>query len=212
MPDPKTDKFWNDCFSQSSNNYKSLAQVDFSTTINRLRQYRVNKVLDLGCGYGHWSVALAKDGFQMTAVDLSSTATKIVGDWAKKENLCIPVVTCLAQDLDLPEASFDAVICNSVLDHLRIEDARTAVENVKNVLKPAGVAYASFDGFEDEDQYEHETFDDGAWRFTKGKFAGMIWRYYSDQEIYDLCHRFKIVEFTVAKNGRRFVWLLKQTD
>lgn len=60
-----------------------------AVAINLLKKLRSlfkgNKVLDIGCGLGHFSEAMFKEGFNVTAVDVSETAIK-------RARTCFPYV------------------------------------------------------------------------------------------------------------------------
>ncbi len=45
------------------------------------------KVFEIGCGYGDNSIWLAKQGFEVTAIDLSEEAIRYAIDNAKKEGV-----------------------------------------------------------------------------------------------------------------------------
>jgi len=51
-----------------------------------------------------------------------------------------------ARDVPYPEDSFDAVTANHVLYHLDDADRETALAEIRRVLKPGGVCYASTNG------------------------------------------------------------------
>jgi ubiquinone/menaquinone biosynthesis C-methylase UbiE len=229
MPDifEENKKFWEKCFAESDFDFKSLADKDFSATIRQLKKYQVQKVLDLGCGYGHWSIALAKVGFMVKAVDISSEAIKKVRKWADEEQLSIDTVVCPAQEIDFTDEKFDAVICNSVLDHIPFVDTLKAMSNIINILKPGGIAYISFDGLEEEDEKEFVLLDDGTRRYVSKKCKGKLWRFYDNKEIRSLCKDMEVLEpnFSLRKkssiirnkrnkvksNGKREVWLRKKS-
>ena len=93
---------------------------------------------------------LSKAGFRVTAVDISSEAIRRVKTWANEEKLSIDTKVCLAQEIhSLMDKDFDAVICNSVLDHMTFADASKVMQGIKDVLKLGGIAYLSFDGLEE---------------------------------------------------------------
>src|SRR4030042_6407587 len=67
-------------------------------------------LLDLACGEGSFAVAMAKEGVQMTGVDLSPHILQLARERAKKENVSVEF---LLQDIrSLPfEERFDLVTC-----------------------------------------------------------------------------------------------------
>ena len=46
-------------------------------------------ILDLGCGLGRHAILFAKNGFNVTACDLSEYGVNHLNEWANKENLKI---------------------------------------------------------------------------------------------------------------------------
>lgn len=91
------------------------------------------RVLELGCGMGHFTRELAKTGASVVAVDISEellaqarTAETTGLVEFRREN---------AYELTLPDASFDAVVGSSVLHHL---DLGRALAESFRVLRPGG--------------------------------------------------------------------------
>jgi len=209
MKEQLTEKFWNHCFAKPNSDYTALINRDYTATLALLRKHKVKKVLDLGCGYGHWSIVLSKNGFKLTSVDISPVAINILDNWANKENIEIITKVCAAQKMKFPKESFTAVICNSVLDHMLLNDTKRVVNKIKNILKPNGIVYLSFDGFEEENKNHYEILPDGTWLFKKGKHKGMLWRYFTNNEILNLCKEFTVIRFSTKSNGKRSLWLCK---
>jgi SAM-dependent methyltransferase len=184
---------------------------DLSDIVNRLRAASTVDVLDLGCGLGRWSMTLARAGFRILAVDLSSEAVRIVRERAQREGLAIGTAVCAAQELSQLGIRADAVVCNSVLDHMRLPDAELAAAGMLQVLKPGGLEFVSFDGpaetgNEAETASSHVVGSDGTWDYVAGPRKGMVWRFYDDAEIRRLFRQFEEVEFSVAANGQRRAW------
>ncbi len=186
------------------------AERDWSWLIGRLRSEGAGKVLDLGCGRGHCSVALARAGFSVTAIDISQIAVERLRARAAEENLPIEAFVCPAQTLPL-DLRFDAVIANSVLDHMFKEEAQEAMRRIRIVLRQGGLLLLGMDGPPDEEDqnYPHIVFPDGTWQFLGGRRDRMLWRFWTDGEIEELLSGFRIEEREVRPNGRRRFWAKK---
>jgi ubiquinone/menaquinone biosynthesis C-methylase UbiE len=172
-------------------------------------------VIDLGCGFGRWSLVLARAGFRVLAVDISSEAMIITRERTQRESLTVATAVCAAQELSRLGIRADAVVCNSVLDHMRLTDAQEAVREIVQVLKPSGLTYVSFDGPAEpgtDVQPDHSVSADGTWVYVAGPRKGMTWRFYDDAEIRYLFQAFEELEVAVAANGKREAWFRKPAN
>ncbi len=203
-------RYWEKRFANSDLHVKPPSPQKVSEMIKRLQEHRAHKVLDLGCGLGPWSVALAKAGFQVKAVDISSGAIRSVQKWADKQGLFVETEVCSAQEFVLTGQSFDALICNAVLHHMPLAEASKTMLNIKNILKPDGIAYISFAGPQEEEKQKFVTLDDGTRRYTQGERKGMLYRFYTNEEIKSLCGDLEILEFIEKENGNREMWIRKR--
>ena len=84
------------------------AEIDFLIEKGQLKSG--SKVLDLMCGYGRHTLALARNGIRVTAVDNLSVYVDELREISRKENLA---VTCVEDDVIEyePTEIFDMVIC-----------------------------------------------------------------------------------------------------
>ncbi|HEU4326029.1 MAG TPA: magnesium protoporphyrin IX methyltransferase [Roseiflexaceae bacterium] len=73
-------------------------------------------VLDAGCGTGLLTLALARRGHRVTAVDLAPQMANATAEAARRNGLEGRVV-CRSGDLEQVEGRFDAVACLDVLVH-----------------------------------------------------------------------------------------------
>ncbi len=93
-------------------------------------------VLDIGCGSGALSAELLKSGRQVTSQDLSERMVEMCRTHLEKQGLSSERVR-LGSVEDIPErATFDAVICLDVIEH--IEDDIAALETMRAALAPKG--------------------------------------------------------------------------
>ena len=98
-------------------------------------------VLDLGCGLGRHSILFAKEGFKVTAIDISRDAVKKLREWEKNENV---IITSKVGDiLHLPFATdgFDYIWSYHVISHTDTEGFKQIVSEIKRVIKPEGQIY-----------------------------------------------------------------------
>jgi ubiquinone/menaquinone biosynthesis C-methylase UbiE len=98
------------------------------------------RVLDLACGAGSQSIQAAKrvgpEG-RVVACDISATMLEHVRRNAARADLQnVETLECAAEDLQEPEASFDASICR--LGLMLFPSPRKALDAVRRGLKPGG--------------------------------------------------------------------------
>jgi ubiquinone/menaquinone biosynthesis C-methylase UbiE len=104
---------------------------------------RGRHALDLGAGRGIASYALAKDGFDVIALEPDPSTLVGAGairSLAKSENLPIRAVQEFSEKLPFSDATFDVVFARAVLHHTR--DLGAACQEIYRVLKPGGMLLA----------------------------------------------------------------------
>jgi arsenite methyltransferase len=96
-------------------------------------------VLDVGCGAGATASYLAKTyGCRVVGLDLRESMIALSAERARKEGVPDLVEFRVADALDLPfdDATFDAVLCESVATF--IENKQQVVNELSRVVKPGG--------------------------------------------------------------------------
>ncbi|MEM8760085.1 MAG: bifunctional 2-polyprenyl-6-hydroxyphenol methylase/3-demethylubiquinol 3-O-methyltransferase UbiG [Pseudomonadota bacterium] len=93
--------------------------------------------LDLGCGGGFLSEALAERGATVSGIDPAAEAIAAARAHAENEGLEIRYDTGVGEALPYPDASFDIVVCVDVLEH--VESVPTVLDEIERVLKPGGI-------------------------------------------------------------------------
>jgi SAM-dependent methyltransferase len=97
------------------------------------------RVLDLGCGAGHVSFAVAPRAKAVVAYDLSADMLDVVARAAADRGFAnIATRQGVAEHLPFPDASFDCVLSRYSAHHWRDFDA--GLSEAARVLKPGGIA------------------------------------------------------------------------
>lgn len=95
--------------------------------------------VDLGCGSGQVTLALAPRVASVLAVDISEKMIALLLDNARAKGIENVEGTALpVEQLDFARGSVDLVVTNYALHHLRDEDKPVLVERVHGWLRPGG--------------------------------------------------------------------------
>ena len=93
-------------------------------------------VLDLGCSGGFMAEALAARGARVTGIDPAEGAIAAARAHARAQGLRIGYDLGVGEALPYDAASFDAVVCVDVLEH--VADLHKVMSQVARVLRPGG--------------------------------------------------------------------------
>ena len=96
------------------------------------------RLLDIGCGWGRWSLAAATAGFDVVGIDPSLGAVLTARRVAKQLGLRATFLVADGRSLPFPDGSFATVFSYSVLQHVAAESVDGTLAEVRRVLEPGG--------------------------------------------------------------------------
>ena len=121
-------------------------QVEYITTMKYIHKYLEDMpqaaILDIGAGTGRYSVALAQEGYDVTAVELVKYNLGIL----KSKNSSVKAYQGNALNLKrFADESFDMTLLFGPMYHLYTkEDKQKALAEAKSVTKPNGIILVAY--------------------------------------------------------------------
>lgn len=121
--------------------YTALRRLIFQSLELELPDWRDKRILDVGCGTGAILERLGNPE-RNVGIDLAPEAVSLSKQRGlnnvRQGDICA---------LSFSDASFDAVICSSVLYHQWVDDVESAVREMHRVLRPGGVVLINVPAF-----------------------------------------------------------------
>lgn len=94
-------------------------------------------MLDLGCGGGYMSEALAERGAHVVGVDPSAASLEAARRHAAQAGLRIDYRLGIGEAVPAANGSMDRVVCVDVLEH--VQDLSKVLSEIRRVLRPGGI-------------------------------------------------------------------------
>lgn len=112
--------------------------------VDTLRRYAEfspsgKRVLDIGCGDAGVLIAFAEEGARCAGIELDEKSLARAAVRAEEHGVEIDLRSGIAEALPWPDASFDLVILDNVLEH--VTDRPKTLDEIHRVLAPGGLLY-----------------------------------------------------------------------
>ena len=122
-------------------------QLEYCTTMTYIHRYaaKQSKILEVGAGTGRYSIALAKEGMDVTAVELVESNLAVLRENSKGIG-SIQSFQGDATDLSrFPDNSFDVTLSFGPMYHMyETDEVNCAIDEAIRVTKPNGVILFAF--------------------------------------------------------------------
>ena len=110
---------------------------DRNEPLQYLPRKEYGTVLDLGCGKGRFSHVLSEFSSEVYAADIDSNQLSSF-NWFKQN---IHRIQSAGQSLPFPDATFDLVVCFTVIEHVPPEDNGQFLNEIYRVMKEDATLY-----------------------------------------------------------------------
>ena len=104
----------------------------------RLWQGKGERLLDIGCNWGRWSIAAARKGFKPVGIDPSLDAVLAARRVSHQLGVETDFVVGDARFLPFADDAFETVFSYGVFQHFSKENVRISLDEVVRVLVPGG--------------------------------------------------------------------------
>lgn len=107
------------------------------------------KILELGCGSGRNSIAIAAEGFSVFAIDYNEQSVNMTLDRAQKFGVLVDAQQGDIKELPFPNEFMDGVIAWGLFFLFEVEDIKKALLESRRVLKDGGLNFANWRASDD---------------------------------------------------------------
>nr|WP_319998188.1 class I SAM-dependent methyltransferase [uncultured Draconibacterium sp.] len=111
---------------------KEIDTIEEKLIANALKKVPKGKMLELGCGTGHWTELFVSKGFDVIATDISDAMLH----QAIEKNLDAEILKADAGELPFKNESFDVVATVTMMEFVNSKEV--VLNEIYRVLKPGG--------------------------------------------------------------------------
>lgn len=199
-------EWWDNFYSDKERNIPFYISVPDENLIQYIESGLLNigRALDIGCGNGRNSLFLAKKGFTVVGIDLSSESISYANEHHTHANVEFKSISFF--DLEYDKESFDFIYDGGCLHHISPHRRPEYLRKVKLLLNPGGnYGMEIFNEKGGADLTDYQVYEErsmkGGLAFSKEKLKGILSEYFSILELREMK---EITDNTAF--GKSFCW------
>lgn len=163
----------------------------------KLKEQGAKSVLDLGCSEGSYSLNIAREGYDVTGVNLFTNSIEVANQRAKEFRLDDHAHFFQSDIMEFEtDKKFDAVMLFEVIEHVR--DPKSLVDKMMSLTEKDGVCYISTpNGTADEKASALGVESENIANF---EFKGHV-RCYTEKSMRELLKDYEILDLMIKQEG-----------
>lgn len=171
--------------------------TDFARKCTAFLKNKESKtLLDLGCGDGRDSIFFAKQGYEVTAADVSPIALQILRRKIKEEK--ITNINVMEQDIlkiDFPEDSFEIIYAHLSLHYFLDKQTTEIIKKIHKILKKEGFLFIKCKSTEDEEFGKGEMLEKNVYVMEEN----YVRHFFDEEYMKEKLQLFKIIQIEKTK-------------
>ncbi len=118
-----SDDEWKRAYNEAWRHHRNecVEETDEELFLRALKE--TGSVADIGCGQGALAIRLAREGYRVTGIDVSSEALDLARARARQKGVSVDWMEGFAEQLPLADKSVDYIVTAHTLEHVRDLDA-----------------------------------------------------------------------------------------
>jgi len=134
------DKYTPEAYAEDLKNHLSIRlerdRTLYIPWLSKTIELRSAKILEIGCGTGASTIALAEQGAQITAIDIDNDAIQVAKDRCKVYGVSVNFICGNAIELknQLQDQNFDLIIFYACLEHMTYEERIESLKSYFDLL------------------------------------------------------------------------------
>jgi SAM-dependent methyltransferase len=130
-----TTSFWESKFKNEGAMWKFEPSDSAIETISLFKKENINEVLIPGFGYGRNGLLFLEKGFNVSGIEISSSAIEI----ARKNNIMCDIYNGSVTDMPFDNKEYEGIFCYALIHLLNKNERRIFMKKCFGQLKPGGL-------------------------------------------------------------------------